>query len=96
MRTMWYYPLEDKIYSEEEIDYRNIKLPEWTLRYKKYVSEDICFMERCKWLTGEKIWANGKIRCSHIWLPKLVRIEEDIIKANKLYPLTVSKWAEPQ
>jgi hypothetical protein len=28
MRTMWYYPLEDKIYSEEEIDYRNIKLPE--------------------------------------------------------------------
>jgi len=96
MRTMRYYPLEDRVYSEEEIDYRNIKLPEWALRYKKYVSEDICFFERCKRLCDEKIRANKEIRCTHIGLPKLVRIKEDIEEANKDLPLTVAKWVESQ
>ena len=95
MRTMRYYMIEWTPMSEEEIDYKHIKIPEWTVRYNKYVSEDMIFFERARRLTGVKMYAHKWVKCNHIGLNKIVNIEEDIEKANKKLPLFLSqrkKW----
>ena len=91
MRSMWYWITPEGNISEEQLDRENKKPGLWWTRYKKYVSEDILFFERAKYL-GYVLWATDSVTCTHISNPNIVNIREHISIPNQYLPLTISEW----
>lgn len=77
MRMVWYYwDEEDREWiRDERTDYA--KLKDGTLRFKRYMSEDLLFFERAKEF-GIKLYANTGVKCTHIWNPSVISIKQHI------------------
>lgn len=74
MRDVRYYKVDWHNIADYEID--PYWIPEWTLRYKRYMSEDLLFFEKAKKL-WYKTWIHKWVRCEHDW------ITLDVLNKNK-------------
>lgn len=75
MWEYWYYQSGAGYLREDDIDI--YKLEEGRLRFKRFMSEDLLFFERCRWL-GYKIYAHKNVTCSHIWENKIITVKNHI------------------
>ena len=84
MRYMRYRKTPNWDISEDSIDFYWIN--DWLVRYKKYISEDVCLFERIR-----KLWyslrATKKVTCRHLADGKRITINEHITKENAWKPI---------
>ena len=74
MKYMKYYSIGEEIVCEEAID----NVPNWTLWYWMYTSEDLLFNDRAKRL-GYEVWCDPSIQCVHIAEWNLITIKDHIL-----------------
>lgn len=70
MWMKWYYAIDWQWIMEDFVDVYNLK--DWQVRFRKYLSEDLSFFERAKYLLDERIYCDTTVKCTHIGDPVLI------------------------
>jgi len=80
MRVVWYYDWWwESWVRDERIDYTKIK--DWTVRFRRYMSEDLLFFERAREF-GVKLYAHKWVQCEHFGEQNIISIKSHIWKSQ--------------
>ena len=84
MRMFTYFRNDNEWVRDDMIDYSKIK--DWTLRFNRYMSEDLLFFERARnlWV---KLYAHPDVRCTHIGEPNIISIDKHILSNKKMFKI---------
>ena len=75
-RTVWYFKINSVWVRDDTVDYSLIT--DWTLRFRRYMAEDLLFMERARNL-WYKIYADTEVYCNHIWDSNIITVKSHIL-----------------